>query len=409
MQFKMKKLLQVNVVANSGSTGRIAEEIGKTAMANGWQSYIAYGRNDSHSQSQLIRIGSDWDVKMHGIQTRLFDRHGFASKKATNKLIQKIDWLKPDVIHLHNLHGYYINIELLFNYLKKTNIPIVWTLHDCWPVTGHCVYFDFIRCEKWKTQCNRCPQKATYPASYFIDRSKKNFIIKKELFSSMPNLTLVSVSQWLANIIEQSFLKNSSLRVISNGIDTDVFQPVPVKSILTKYSLDHKFILLGVANVWSPRKGLMDFVELSKKLDSDYQIILVGLTQKQINTLPKNIIGFKRTESIKELVELYSTADVVLNISYEETFGMTTVEGFACGTPGIVYNATASPELIDNATGIIVEKGDIEGLGRAIQQIKNKEKKFYTEACIERARRFYRNEDRYQEYLDLYESILVKQ
>ncbi len=404
----MNTLLQINVVVNSGSTGRIAEEIGQTAKANGWKSYIAYGRNECPSKSELIKIGNDWDMRMQGLQTRLFDRHGLASKSATKKLVQQIEKIKPNVIHLHNLHGYYLNIEILFCFLKKSNIPVVWTLHDCWPVTGHCVYFDFVGCEKWKTQCFQCPQKSTYPASYLLDRSKKNYKLKKELFSSLPNLTLVPVSQWLANIVKQSFLKNNTIRVIQNGINTTVFHPVSTQTIRTKYNLSGKFVLLGVASDWSPRKGLKDFIKLSKKLDSGYQIILVGLSNEQIKTLPKNILGIERTENVDELVQFYSTADVVLNISYEETFGMTTVEGFACGTPGIVYNATASPELIDDSTGIVVEKGDINGLVSAIEQIKEKSKDYYTGACTNRANQFYKKEDRYQEYLDLYNELLTR-
>jgi glycosyltransferase involved in cell wall biosynthesis len=222
----------------------------------------------------------------------------------------------------------------------------------------------------------------------------------------VPDLTLVPVSNWLANILKESFLKNTPIKVIHNGINTIVFQPTNDQTIRAKYKLNDKFIILGVASIWSPRKGLQDFIELSKKLNTDFQIILVGLSKKQIKSLPNNIIGIERTESIDELVQLYSNADVVLNISYEETFGMTTVEGFACGTPGIVYNATASPELIDNSTGIVVEKGDINGLISAINQIKEKGKAFYTEACIKRAYQLYKKEDRYQEYINLYNKLL---
>lgn len=399
-------LLQINSVVNCGSTGRITEEIGQTAIAANWKSYIAYGRNDRTSKSELIKIGSDWDVKMHGIQTRLFDRHGLASKKATKRLVQKIENIKPDIIHLHNIHGYYLNIEILFCFLKQANIPVVWTLHDCWPITGHCSHFSFIECEKWKTLCYDCPQKKSYPASYLLDRSKKNYHLKKELFTSLPNLTLVPVSNWLSDLLKESFLKDFPVKVIHNGINTDVFKPSHDSFFRKKYQLGNKTILLGVANVWSQRKGLNDFIELSKRLNSDYQIILVGLTKKQIKILPHNIMGIVRTESIKDLVHFYSNADIVLNISYEETFGMTTIEGFACGTPGIVYNSTASPELIDNSTGIVVEKGDINGLIEAIHQIKNKGKKAYTEACINRANDLFNKKDCFMEYINLYNSLI---
>ena len=399
-------LLQINSVVNTGSTGRIAEEIGQTAIATGWKSYIAYGRNDRPSQSELIKIGNDWDIKMHGFQTRLFDRHGLGSRSATKELVGKIKEISPDIIHLHNIHGYYINIEILFNYLQNSNIPVVWTFHDCWPITGHCAHFTFVGCEKWKTHCNNCPQQKNYPSSWIVDRSEKNFQLKKELFTSLPNLTLVPVSNWLSEILKESYLQHYPLNVIHNGINTEVFKPSSDKVFRIKYSLENKFILLGVATSWGSKKGLYDFIELSKHLNSDYQIVLVGLSRKQIEQLPVNILGIERTESVEELSNLYSEADIVLNLSYEETFGLTTVEGFACGTPGIVYNATASPELIDQSTGLVVEPGDINGLMEAIIQIKQNGKQSYSEACVNRAHRLYKKEDRYQEYIDLYESLL---
>ncbi len=402
----MKILLQINVVVNSGSTGRIVEEIGQTAINRGWQSHIAYGRNEQPSQSQLLKIGTDWDIKMHGIQTRLFDRHGLGSKTATQKLITQIEAIKPDVIHLHNIHGYYLNIEVLFIFLASMQIPVIWTLHDCWPFTGHCVHFDFVGCEKWRTHCNNCPQTSTYPTSFFIDRSIKNFNLKKELFTRVQNLIVVTVSNWLEKIVGQSFLKGYPVHVINNGIDTGVFKPVSTQNIRKEFNLHSKFVLLGVASVWSDRKGLKDYIELCHRLDSNCQIILVGLSRKQITNLPDKIIGIERTENLNELVELYSLADIVLNLSYEETFGLTTVEGFACGTPGIVYNCTASPELVTPNTGIIVEKENIKDLQAAIIQIREKGKIHYSEACRERAKQLYNKDDRFGDYMRLYESVI---
>jgi putative colanic acid biosynthesis glycosyltransferase len=402
----MKTLLQINSVVNYKSTGRIVEEIGQTAIASGWESYIAYGRNERPSSSNLIKIGTDKDVKLHGLQTRLFDRHGLSSRKATSDFIKQIDNIKPDIVHLHNIHGYYINIEVLFHYLKNANVPVVWTFHDCWPITGHCSYFSYVGCEKWKSQCFECPQKSGYPASYFIDSSKKNYILKKELFNSLPNLTLVPVSQWLSGVLKESFLQNYPIRVINNGINTEVFKPSLSSDFRNKYGLEDKFIMIGVATSWGERKGLKDYIELSKILESEFQIVLVGLNKKQIEQLPNNILGIERTDNVGELADIYSSADLVLNLSYEETFGLTTVEGFACGTPGIVYNATASPELIDVSTGIVVEQGNINKLVDAIYSIKKKGKEYYSEACVNRAYRLYKKEDRYKEYIDLYESLL---
>src|SRR5690554_4239501 len=249
----MKKILKINTVVNSGSTGRITEEIGQLAIKAGWKSYIAYGRNKRPSESELIKIGNSWDNKMHGLQTRLFDMHGLASKNATNDLVIQIKKIKPDIIHLHNIHGYYLNYEILFSFLNVVNIPVVWTLHDCWPITGHCTYFTYVGCNKWETECFSCPQKTNYPASFLIDRSKKNFNRKKELFNSLMDVTIVPVSNWLSDILKKSFLHKYPVRVINNGINTEVFKPTESSEFRVKYSIENKFILLGVAIDWEPR------------------------------------------------------------------------------------------------------------------------------------------------------------
>lgn len=402
----MKKLLQINSVVNSGSTGRIAEEIAHTAIASGWESYIAFGRNERYSESNLIRIGNDLGIKMHGLQTRLFDRHGLGSVKSTKLFIQQVDKIKPDIIHLHNIHGYYINIEILFNYLSKVDVPVVWTLHDCWSITGHCTHFSYVGCEKWRTKCYSCPQKNEYPASLFIDRSEKNYILKNELFNSLSNLTLVPVSQWLSDILKDSFLRKYPSSVINNGINTSVFKPTGNNEFRERYGLQNKFILLGVASIWSQRKGLEDFIELSKTLGADYQIILVGLTRKQKDQLPVEILGIERTESVEELAELYASSDVYINTTYEDTFPTTNLESLACGTPVITYNTGGSPESIDESTGIVVEQGNISKLVEAIRVIKDNGKQYYSDACVNRVNRLYKKEDRYKEYIDLYESLI---
>lgn len=402
----MKKLLQINSVVNSGSTGRIAEEIAHTAIASGWESYIAFGRNERYSESNLIRIGNDLGIKMHGLQTRLFDRHGLGSVKSTKLFIQQVDKIKPDIIHLHNIHGYYINIEILFNYLSKVDVPVVWTLHDCWSITGHCTHFSYVGCEKWRTKCYSCPQKNEYPASLFIDRSEKNYILKNELFNSLSNLTLVPVSQWLSDILKDSFLQKYPSSVINNGINTSVFKPTGNNEFRERYGLQNKLILLGVAGIWSQRKGLEDFIELSKTLGADYQIILVGLTRKQKDQLPVEILGIERTESVEELAELYASSDVYINTTYEDTFPTTNLESLACGTPVITYNTGGSPESIDESTGIVVEQGNISKLVEAIRVIKDNGKQYYSDACVNRVNRLYKKEDRYKEYIDLYESLI---
>ena len=402
----MKTILQINTTVNSGSHGRIAEEIGKESMNNGWKSFIAYGRNERPSKSELIRIGTDYDIKLHGMLTRLFDRHGFGSKSATINLIKQIEKINPDIIHLHNIHGYFLNIEVLFNFLAESDIPVVWTLHDCWAFTGHCAYFDSVCCQRWKTGCYSCPLKKAYPASCVIDNSKKNYLDKRALFTSLKNLTIVPVSGWLESLVRDSFLKEIPVQTISNGIDLNLFKPTNNnKEVKESLGITSQFMLLGVASIWENRKGLDDFIKLSHLLDSNTKIVLVGLNDGQLKKLPSTILGIKRTENISQLADLYSAADIVLNLSSEETFGMTTVEGFACGTPGIVYNCTASPELITPETGLVVEKGIINDLLAAINTIRNNGKSFYSDHCINRATKFYDSKATIESYKTLYNRL----
>ena len=403
----MNTLLQINSVVGYGSTGRIVEMLGIKSIENGFSSYIAYGRYCLASKSNIIKIGSKYSIIQHGLLSFVLDRHGFGSRNSTIKFINEIERIKPDLIHLHNIHGYYINIEILFNYLLKTNIPIIWTLHDCWSFTGHCAHFSYNECEKWKKHCNNCPQIKCYPKSIFFDNSEFNFLKKKKLFTSLNRLTIVTVSEWLSSVVSNSFLNIFPRIVINNGIDLSIFYKRNNSDFVKKkYGIQNKTILIGVATSWSLRKGLYDYHKLSKILPQDVVIVLVGLTDNEIKKLPKNIVGIKKTDNVDELANLYSAADIVLNLSYEETFGMTTIEGFACGTPSIVYNATASPELVDEKTGIIVEKGDIEGVLNAIYHISQKGKESYSDACIEKAKRMYNKEDRYLDYINLYKEVL---
>lgn len=406
---KPKRLFQVNVSVNWGSHGRIAEEIGMFAMSKGWESFIAYGRYANPSSSHLIKIGNEWDVRMHGLATRLFDSHGLGSAKATRLLVKAIESLKPDIIHLHNIHGYYLNYTILFDFLCHYGRPVVWTLHDCWPVTGHCAYPELAKCEKWQICCNNCPLIKEYPSS-FIDRSERNFNLKKNSFTSLPQLHIVTVSKWLEILVCNSFLKNCDIKNIYNGLDLNVFYPIKTKWNDVRNSLgltDSQKIVLGVASVWEERKGLEDFYKLRKILNNDYLILLVGLDEKQRKTLPSGIIGIGRTNNIQQLVEIYSIADVFVNPSIAETFGMTTAEALACGTPAIVYNATASPELVDSNTGAVVPVGDIKQLGENVIRFCELENKLtISKACRKRAECMFNKQERYQEYIDLYQKIL---
>lgn len=401
------RILQINAGVNSGSTGRIAEDIGRVMLANGHESYIAYGRGNRTSSSQLIKIGNETDVYFHVLKTAVFDRHGFGSVSATKRLIAEIERINPDVIGLHNLHGYYINIELLFNCLKKKQLPVLWTLFDCWAFTGHCSYFDNIDCKKWISGCSECPKKSYYPASYFLDNSKKNYAQKKELFNSLENLQLVVHSNWLNGLVQQSFLKNYKTNVIASGIDLDVFKPT-LSDFKEKFGLQDKKIVLGCASIWDKRKGLDDFWQLTEMLSDEYQLILVGLNKNQLEQLDKRIIGFERTESVQQLAELYSIAAVFVNPTYQDNFPTTNLEALACGTPVITYNTGGSPEAIDDKTGFVVPKGDINALAIAIEKCCSVDKSIFSNLCRERAEKLYNKTGRYVDYLNIYSNLLYK-
>lgn len=303
-----RTLLQINSTVNTGSTGRIAEEIGQRAIAAGYDSYIAYGRDARNSQSKLIRIGSKWNYRWHGIATLLFDAHGFASKSATRKFVKQIEDINPDIILFHNLHGYYLNIEILLTYLNNKGVPVFWTLHDCWPFTGHCSYFDAVECYKWQTHCEHCPNTKGYPKSLFIDRSRRNYDRKKALLTALPNVTFIPVCKWMGNVVEKSYMIGRPQRVIYNGTNVDVFKPQSedvIEETRKKYGVAGGKVILGVASTWDRRKGLLDFEWLNGELPDDYQIVLVGLSEEQIKGLPKGIVGIRRTESVQELATLY--------------------------------------------------------------------------------------------------------
>lgn len=398
------KIFQINTVANSGSTGRITEGIGQEIIKKGWQSYIAYGRTANPSTSILIKIGNTIDHYIHALITRLTDRHGEGSVYATKKLISKIKKINPDIIHLHNVHGYYLNIRILFNYLKEANKPIVWTLHDCWSFTGHCSHYEFVDCQKWQSLCCDCPQKIEYPKSFF-DNSEKNYLLKKRLFSSINNLNLVPVSFWLKIQLGQSFLKNYPAHVINNGIDLNVFQHTN-GDLKEKLGLNNKFVILGVASTWDEKKGINDFIELSKILNDNFKIILIGLSKKQIATIPNNIIAKLRTENAKELAEFYSIADVFFNPTLQDTFPTTNLEAQACGTPVITYKSGGSPETITNNTGIVIAKQDINSVVNEINKMYQNKDKFSKNCLRKNTENNYDKNIKFKEYIALYERLV---
>lgn len=401
----MSSLFQINVTANSGSTGRIAEDIGSMVKSQGWRSVIAYGRWAAPSQNELIRIGSDYSVRKHALESRLFDNHGLASRCPTKAIIDQIGRINPDIIHLHNIHGYYLNYPILFDYLSSVNTPIVWTLHDCWPITGHCSHFDFIGCERWKTGCGHCPGLSVYPRSLFVDRSARNWRLKKECFTSvLDRLTIVPVSNWLESFVRQSFFKDATIQTIHNGVDIETFSPKEVTSQKDKYSLGDKKVVLGVALPWTARKGFEDMIRLADILPSDeYQVMMVGLSDKQMKHLPSNIIGVKRTNSAVELAELYSLATVFVNPTYEDNFPTVNIEALACGTPVITYRTGGSPEAIDDETGIVIEKGDVAGLASAVASV---DRHAFSAHCRARSLCLFDKDKCFEKYIRLYERLL---
>lgn len=392
------KIFQINTVCGIGSTGRIAVDISHVLEKAGHESCIAYGRGGAPKDVESYRIDSPWEVYAHAFFSRLTDRQGLYSTAATKRLIQKIKEYNPDIIHLHNIHGYYLNYDVLFRFLSAYNKPVVWTLHDCWPFTGHCAYFDFVHCDKWKEGCYRCPQKSSYPASCFLDRSRKNYDLKKALFTKVEKLCIVTPSHWLAGLVKESFLGKYPVKVIHNGIDLHIFKPTS-SNFRRENGLEGYKIILGVASPWTPRKGLSDFIKLSKMMDDHTRIVLVGLSDRQIKKLPPHIIGIKRTNNPQELAGLYTTADVFFNPTYEDNYPTTNLEAIACGTPVITYDTGGSPESVGE-NGAVVDKGDIEASWDSINNFSKSRKSdnnsFYK---FDKFKHFIR-------YLNLYQTLI---
>lgn len=363
------KVLQINSVCGYGSTGRIVADLSRALMQNGDDCLIAYGRGQAPEDIKSIRIGTDFDVNLHGVCSRLTDKHGFYSKRATQRFIRSAREYDPDIIHLHNLHGYYLHLPTLFEWLRESGKPVVWTLHDCWAFTGHCAYFDYVECDRWKTGCHNCPQKNAYPSSLLLDQSRSNFEQKKRLFTSVPNMRIVTPSNWLKNLAQQSFLKNYHIVTVHNGIDLNQFKPTE-SNFREKNHLTNKTILLSVANVWEPRKGFDHLVELSRRLNLSFQIIMVGLTEQQCGSLPPNIFGITHTDNLNELAGLYSTADIFINPTLEDNFPTTNLEAIACGTPVITFDSGGCRETVSDGFGYVVPKGDLKELASQIERLR---------------------------------------
>ena len=359
------------------------------------------------NDAKLIPVGNKWSVAWHGVMTRLFDRHGLASDNATRAFIEEIRRIQPDIIHIHNIHGYFMNYRILFDYLAKANIPVIWTVHDCWLYTGHCYYYSYVGCEKWKSQCEHCPQRRDFPASWWIDRSMQNFLDKKEAFASMPKelLTIVPVSEWIHREMKQSFLKDYSFQVIHNGINLDNFRIYSTEEVKKQYGLEGRRIILGVASIWMEEKGWNDFMQLAELLSPEEVIVLVGVKEEQKKGLPKNIVPISRTENLRQLAELYAAAEAFVNPTWQDNYPTVNLEAIACGTPVVTYRTGGSIEVVTSDTGIIVEQGDVKGLMEAVRKIEKLTKNYFQPRCRAYAEAHFSKEDRYADYLKLYEVL----
>lgn len=352
------RVLIINSVCGIGSTGRICVDLAHEFEKQGHEVKIAYGRTNtvSHdSKCYAMRIGNLFEITLHGIKSRLIDAHGLGSKHSTKRFLRWAESYAPDVLWLHNIHGYYINYELLFAWIKMhPEMDVKWTLHDCWAFTGHCSHFQVVGCNRWKTVCCKCPQTRQYPTSLFMDNSMRNYRRKQVAFMGVKNLTLITPSRWLANLVKQSFLKEYPVEVQYNRVDTGVFKPTK-SSFRKDFGLCGKIIVLGVSSVWNNRKGLDDFLALSRLLDNRFRIVLVGLSKKQIRKMPLSILALPRVSDVRDLAGIYSEADVFVNPSREETFGLTSYEAALCGARVIVYRGTACEEIANLYNGVVVE------------------------------------------------------
>lgn len=414
----MLKIVHINpVIRLSTSTGRIMKEICELSAEKGHKSWIAFSRgrdgcpfkNAASYPSLLgcLPVGSRVSVALHGILTRLTDRHGLGSKLATRRFVKELEKISPDVVHIHNVHGYFLNYQILFDYLRRSGVPVVWTVHDCWLYTGHCFHYASVGCDRWKDGCGNCPQRTSFPTSWFIDRSRRNYQDKRAAFTSLApgQFTVVTVSEWMREEMSLSFLKDCNFRVIHNGIDTDVFCPCDPQPAKLKYGIVKPHILLGVASIWCTEKGFDDFIRMNAMLNDDEQIVLVGLTKAQKVALPEGMVGICRTADVRELAALYCGADVLLNLTYQDNYPTVNLEAISCGTPVVTYRTGGSPESITAATGTVVPQGDIAAALGAAREMRKVPAGQWRSSCREYALAHFRKEDRYSDYLTLYEDI----
>lgn len=402
------KLLQINpVVRLNTSTGRIMKEIGEIAQAAGWESYIAYsGARDGVPQhsSQLVPVGNKLDLAVHAVATRLFDAHGLVSRRATRQLIRRIREIDPDIIHIHNVHGYWLNYPLLCDYLRESGKPVIWTVHDCWLYTGHCYYYSAARCNKWKTGCGHCPQKRAFPASWICDRSARNWRDKQRAFGSLERLTIVPVSDWIRQEMSYSFLADKPFQVIHNGIDLEVFHPAEKGT-----NPPAGTVILGVATLWLEEKGVRDFIDLAGRLHEGEHLVLVGhMSEEQRAAFPAGVEFIERTENVAKLAALYARATVFVNPTWQDNYPTVNLEAIACGTPVVTYRTGGSVEAVAEGTGFVVEQGDVQGLLDRARELAAEDRQAVAGRCRAYAIQHFSKQERYQDYIRLYESLTTR-
>ena len=391
------KVVQINATCGIGSTGKICVGISKVLTAENIENYILCSRTNGYPLG--IPCAGMQYTKIQALKARILGNYGFNSKGATQRLIAHLEHIQPDMVHLHNIHGHDCDLEMLFSYFRRKKTKLLWTFHDCWSFTAYCPHFTMAKCTKWKTQCSQCIQHKGY--SWFFDRSRELFEKKKTLFTGL-DLTAIAPSCWLGDLVKQSFLKEYPVYVIRNGIDLGVFKPTP-SGFRTRYALEDKKIVLGVSFGWDERKGLDVFMELSKRLPTDYRIVLVGTDAATDKLLPENIISIHRTQNQQELAEIYSAADVFANPTREEVLGLVNIEALACGTPGVTFRSGGSPECYDDSCGVTVPCDDVDAMEKEILRICT-DKPYPEAACLKKAHEFDQNE-RFKEYLELYERV----
>ena len=398
------RVFQLNTFCGVKSTGRIALEIAKLVRKDGGDCLIGYGVPELSADAEpyAYRVGSPFGRKIHAVMRKLLDAEGYGSYFATRALIRKMKAFQPELVHFHNLHGCYLHLPTLFSYLKKANIPVVWTLHDCWPFTGHCAYFDYSGCEHWKTGCHHCPQQKSYPVCIGLDGSRRNYADKKKWFRKIENLTFVAPCEWMLKPLKASYMGRYPAKVILNGVNLEVFKPIQ-SDLRERYHLENVKVCLAVAAEWDARKGLRYLVEAAQKMGESYHFVVIGLEESQIENLPANMIGLQRTANTQELAAWYTTADCLVNPTLEDNMPMVNLEALACGTPVAVFETGGCPEAVDENCGIVVPQGDVEALCESIKVLAST-KAERTEACLKRAQHF----DcalTFQAYLDLYKEL----